>query len=77
MTLIPRLAQYSPRSRPLEPRSTGKEEKLKERKILKRKIREAYREWEKQRYNAIGPNDMAEIDAIFAREIGAMEASND
>lgn len=30
-----------------------------------------YREWDIQRSKALGPNDLAEIDAIFARHLGA------
>lgn len=29
-----------------------------------------YREWDRMRAKAIGPNDLAEIDAIFARHLG-------
>ena len=29
-----------------------------------------YREWDRQRAKALGPNDLAEIDAIFARAVG-------
>lgn len=28
-----------------------------------------YREWDRQRHNALGPSDLAEIDAIFARAL--------
>lgn len=28
-----------------------------------------YREWDRMRAKAIGPNDLAEIDAIFSRSI--------
>lgn len=28
-----------------------------------------YREWDRRRANAIGPNDLAEIDAIFSRHL--------
>ena len=30
-----------------------------------------YKEWDIQRSKALGPNDLAEIDAIFARHLGA------
>lgn len=30
---------------------------------------EIYREWSRQRINAYGPSDLAEIDAIFARAL--------
>lgn len=29
-----------------------------------------YREWDRQRARALGPSDLAEIDAIFARHLG-------
>jgi hypothetical protein len=29
-----------------------------------------YREWDRQRANAYGPSDLAEIDAIFSRHLG-------
>jgi hypothetical protein len=29
-----------------------------------------YRQWDYQRARATGPNDLAEIDAIFARHLG-------
>ena len=29
-----------------------------------------YREWDRQRSKALGPSDLAEIDAIFARHLG-------
>jgi hypothetical protein len=28
-----------------------------------------YREWDRRRAHAIGPNDLAEIDAIFSRHL--------
>jgi hypothetical protein len=30
-----------------------------------------YREWDRQRARAISPNDLSEIDAIFARHLGS------
>ena len=30
-----------------------------------------YREWDRQRANAYGPNDLAEIDAIFSRAVNS------
>lgn len=30
-----------------------------------------YREWDRQRAKAIGPNDLAEIDAIFSRHLNS------
>lgn len=30
-----------------------------------------YREWDRMRARATGPNDLAEIDAIFSRHLGA------
>lgn len=30
-----------------------------------------YKEWDRQRAKAISPNDLAEIDAIFARHLGS------
>jgi len=29
-----------------------------------------YREWDRQRLRAVGPTDLAEIDAIFSRHLG-------
>lgn len=31
--------------------------------------RSIYREWDRQRRNALGPSDLAEIDAIFSRHL--------
>ena len=28
-----------------------------------------YREWDRQRARALGPSDLAEIDAIFSRQV--------
>ena len=28
-----------------------------------------YREWDRQRSRALGPSDLAEIDAIFSRQV--------
>lgn len=36
----------------------------------KSKTRDIYREWEHQRSKAMGPSDLAEIDAIFSRHLG-------
>ena len=33
-------------------------------------IEKVYREWHRQRQNAVGPSDLAEIDAIFSRHLG-------
>ena len=30
-----------------------------------------YREWDRQRARAIGPSDLAEIDAIFSRHLNS------
>lgn len=32
-----------------------------------------YREWDRQRANAYGPNDLAEIDAIFSRAVNSRQ----
>jgi hypothetical protein len=34
-----------------------------------KRIRKIYREWDRQRSRAYGPNDLAEIDAIFSRAL--------
>lgn len=31
--------------------------------------RQIYREWDRQRHQAMGPSDLAEIDAIFSRSL--------
>lgn len=31
-----------------------------------------YREWDRQRARALGPNDLSEIDAIFARHVNSV-----
>lgn len=31
--------------------------------------RQIYREWDRQRTQAMGPSDLAEIDAIFSRNL--------
>ncbi len=31
--------------------------------------RQIYREWDRQRNQAMGPSDLAEIDAIFSRNL--------
>lgn len=31
---------------------------------------DVYREWDRMRAKALGPNDLAEIDAIFSRHLG-------
>jgi hypothetical protein len=32
-----------------------------------------YKEWDRRRATAIGPNDLAEIDAIFSRHLSTMK----
>jgi hypothetical protein len=32
-----------------------------------------YREWDRQRTKAIGPSDLAEIDAIFSRHLSQVK----
>jgi hypothetical protein len=34
-------------------------------------VEKVYREWDRQRANAYGPSDLAEIDAIFSRAINS------
>lgn len=34
------------------------------------RTRDIYREWDRQRANALTPSDLAEIDAIFSRHLG-------
>ena len=36
----------------------------------KSKTKDIYREWDYQRSKALGPSDLAEIDAIFSRHLG-------
>lgn len=36
----------------------------------KSQTRDVYREWDYQRSKALGPSDLAEIDAIFSRHLG-------
>jgi hypothetical protein len=40
-------------------------------KDAKSETQKIYREWDRLRSKAISPNDLAEIDAIFARHLGA------
>lgn len=42
-----------------------------ERDATSSETQKIYREWDRQRARAISPNDLAEIDAIFARHLGA------
>ena len=39
----------------------------------KRNNESVYREWNRMRNNAIGPSDLAEIDAIFTRHLNEKE----
>ena len=41
--------------------------------LTKKQLRKIYREWDKQREQAVGVSDRNEIDAIFAREIHRLE----
>ena len=41
--------------------------------LTKKQLRKIYKEWDKQREQAVGPSDRQEIDAIFAREIHRLE----
>lgn len=34
------------------------------------KTENIYRQWDRMRANALGPSDLAEIDAIFSRQLG-------
>jgi len=39
----------------------------------KRETENIYRDWSRLRNNAIGPSDLAEIDAIFSRHLNEKE----
>jgi len=41
--------------------------------MMKRNNESVYKEWNRMRNNAIGPSDLAEIDAIFTRHLNEKE----
>jgi len=41
--------------------------------IPKRENENVYRQWNRMRSNAMGPSDLAEIDAIFSRHLNEKE----